>query len=101
MKEKLKHAIQLLSAEDNSKVQVFLSILEDMKLGDDKKLEGVLYYLFKSNLISIDEIKQQYDEEIINVILNNLLFHNHQSFVMYLVRSKFLNVHCSQSHKIL
>ena len=69
MKEKLKHAIKLLPAEDTSKVQVFLSILEDMKLGDDKKLEGVLYYLFKSNLITIDEIKQQYDEEVVNVIL--------------------------------
>ncbi len=64
----IKQALTLLDEELKYKVQDFFSIITDMKLGEDKKLEGVLYYALKQNKITLEEIKESYDEPIFNTI---------------------------------
>ena len=69
MENKIKHALSLLQDEQLNKVQEFFTIISDMKLGEDKKLEGLLYYCVNFNKITLDEIKSNYDESIFNTIL--------------------------------
>ncbi len=68
MENKIAQAQNLISDEESPKVQEFLNIISDMKLGNDKKLEGVLYYALKTNKISLEEIKENYDESVFNTI---------------------------------
>ncbi len=68
MKNKIIEVKKLITEEDLSKVEEFLDILSNMKLGDNKKLEGVLYFALKTNKISLEDIKSNYDEQIFNTI---------------------------------
>lgn len=68
MENKFQEALNLFKADDKTKIDTFLEIITDMKLGDDKKLEGVLYYLLKSNSITIEEINSSYDKQTIETI---------------------------------
>ena len=61
-------ALSLINEEDTKKVKSFLNILTDMKLGEDKQLEGVLYYALKSNKISLEEIKESCSNEIYQAV---------------------------------
>ena len=68
MENKIKNALSLIDDEHLNKVQEFFNILSYMKLGDDKKLEGLLYYCLNFNKITFEEIQQNYDENIVNTI---------------------------------
>ena len=68
MKNKIIEAKKLITNEDLPKVEEFLDILSNMKLGDDKKLEGILYFAFNTNKITLEDIKSNYDEHIFNTI---------------------------------
>ena len=69
MKQKIKETLKLFNEESLSKVNVFLSIMDDMKLGDDKKLEGILYYLLKLNKLSLEDVKNNYDSSQYNTVV--------------------------------
>lgn len=69
MKEKIKEALNLINEIDLPKVKDFLSIIDDMKLSDDKKLEGVIYYLLKTEKTTIEDVKTNYDLSIYNTIV--------------------------------
>ena len=68
MKNKIIEAKKLITNEDLPKLEEFLDILSNMKLGDDKKLEGILYFAFNTNKITLEDIKSNYDEHIFNTI---------------------------------
>ena len=68
MENQIKEILNKLDQSQQNKVQDFLNIIADMKLGDDKKLEGVLYLSLKANKISLEEIKQNYAETICQTI---------------------------------
>jgi len=74
MKNKIKETLKLINEIDIPKVNEFLTVLDDMKLGEDKKLEGIIYYALQTNKISIDEVKNNFSEQIYNtiIILNKL-----------------------------
>ena len=69
MKQKIKETLKLFNEESLSKVNVFLSIMDDMKLGDDKKLEGILYYLLKLDKLSLEDVKNNYDSSQYNTVV--------------------------------
>lgn len=64
MEKDFNEILKLIENEDQVKIQDFFEISSDMKLGDDKKLEGLLYFCLKSRKLSLEEIKQNYDEKI-------------------------------------
>ena len=68
MKNKLNEVLKLIRKEDETKVQEFLEILSNMKLSEDKQIEGVLYFCLKTNQISLDEIQKNFDEQVFNTI---------------------------------
>ncbi|MBQ8615752.1 MAG: bifunctional (p)ppGpp synthetase/guanosine-3',5'-bis(diphosphate) 3'-pyrophosphohydrolase [Clostridia bacterium] len=68
MKNKIEELLKVIDNKDQKKIQDFLNILSDMKLSDDKKLEGLLYIQLKDGKISLDEIKEKYDENILNSV---------------------------------
>lgn len=68
MERKINEALKLITEENKKKVQEFIGIVSDMKLGDDKKLEGVLYYGLNANQISFDEIKSCYGEQVFSTV---------------------------------
>lgn len=68
MNNKINELLRLIDEKDKDKLDNFLNIILDMKLGDDKKLEGVLYYCIKAGKISLDEIKEQYDPVVYETI---------------------------------
>ena len=67
MKNKIKEILKLIDSSQ-AEIQELFNILSYMKLGEDKKLEGALYFCLNNNKISIEEIKQNYDENIFNTI---------------------------------
>lgn len=69
MKNRIKESLKLIDENHQPKVQEFLSIMDEMRLGDDKKLEGILYYCIKYNVLSLEDIKTQYDEKIYNTLI--------------------------------
>ncbi len=58
MENKVTEILNLLDQSEQDRIKDFLNIIADMKLGEDKKLEGVLYLALKNKKISIEEIKQ-------------------------------------------
>ena len=68
MKNKINEILTTLENQHINKVQVFLNILEDMKLADDKKLEGLLYHQIKTNAISLEAVEKNYDENIFKTV---------------------------------
>ena len=64
MENKINEALKLLDEYNTKKVKEFFTIVEDMKLGETKKLEGVLYYCLKANKLTLENIKNCYDEKI-------------------------------------
>jgi len=64
----LNQILSLFNNSDKAKVEEFLQITSDMKLGDDKQLEGVLYLALKSNILSMEEISTNYSASILNTI---------------------------------
>lgn len=50
------------------KIDGFLKILTNLELSEDNKLAGLLYYGIHTNRISLDEIKNNYDETIYNTV---------------------------------
>ena len=68
MENKIKNALSLLDSEQHKQVQDFFNILSYMKLGEDKKLEGVLYFCLNNNKLTLDDIKTNYDENVFNTI---------------------------------
>ncbi len=69
MKKKISNVLKLFNETELAKVSEFVEVLDNMKLGDDKKLEGVIYCLLQNKLITLDEIKKDYDEKIYNTII--------------------------------
>ena len=67
MKNKIKDILKLLDS-NQAEIQELFNILSYMKLGEDKKLEGALYFCLNNNKISLEEIKQNYDENIFSTI---------------------------------
>ena len=47
MENKIQEALKFIKDEDRVKIDTFLDIITNMKLGDDKKLQGILYYSLK------------------------------------------------------
>lgn len=63
MENKINSLLKLFDGEERKKLQDLLNIISDMKLGEEKQLEAVLYYSIKANKISSEEIKSNYDEK--------------------------------------
>lgn len=58
---------------EDKRFNEFISILKDIGLGEDKKAEGILYFAFKNNKISLNDIENQYPQYLESVnILNKL-----------------------------
>ena len=66
MKKQIENLISIL--KDNKRINDFISIVEDMDLSEENKLQGLLYYSLKSNKTTLEEIKDQYPESIYNTI---------------------------------
>ena len=64
MENKIKEIIKLVNTEHQQKAQEFINVMSDMKLSEDKQLEGVLYFCLNCNLITFEEIKYNYPESI-------------------------------------
>ena len=64
MEKQIEEVLQLVNESEKDKIQDFLNILSDMKLGNDKKLEGILYYCLKHGTLNEEEIKHSYEEKI-------------------------------------
>ena len=58
----------LINTENLQKVEELLNVLSNMELSDENKLEATLYYCFKENKISLEEIKNNYSQKIYNTI---------------------------------
>ncbi len=69
MKNKKNEILKLFNENELVKIKEFISVIDDMKLGEDKKLEGIIYYLFRSNKIDFEKIKTDYSETIQNTII--------------------------------
>ncbi len=61
MEIKLAEALTLIDEKNKPKVDEFLKVMSDMTLSDNKKLEGVLYYLLKEEKLTLEDIKKKYD----------------------------------------
>ena len=74
MENKIQEILKLFENEDKAKIEDMLKILTDMKLGEDKHLEAVLYQALLLSKTSLEEIKENYDEKIYATIeiLNKL-----------------------------
>lgn len=68
MNNKINELIKTLETNDKDKINDFLSILAEMEVNDDHKLAGVLYFYIKANKISLEEVKEQYDNKVLNII---------------------------------
>lgn len=66
MNNKMNELLKLL--ENQEKIQDFLKIIDDMKLSEDKKVEGLLYFCLKSQKLSFDNIKRDYGEKYVQTI---------------------------------
>lgn len=74
MENKIQEILNLFENEEYTKIQDMLKILTDMKLGEDKHLEAVLYQALLLGKISLEAIKENYDKKIFSTIeiLNKL-----------------------------
>ena len=74
MKTKIENLINLLTKDHNTIITNFIKIIDDMGLKDDNKLSGLLYFALINNKITIEEIKENYEEGVFNTvsILNKL-----------------------------
>lgn len=68
MKEKVNEILILLKDYNQKKINDFLSILTEMELNDDNKIQGLLYYCLNSNQITIDEIKNNYNANTYEIV---------------------------------
>ena len=68
MENRLNEVLKLIRKEDETKIQEFLEILSNMKLGEDKQIEGVLYFCLKTNQISLEEVEKKFDNHVFNTI---------------------------------
>ena len=68
MENKVTEILNILDQTEQDRIKDFLNIIADMKLGEDKKLEGVLYLALKANKISIEEIKQNYSPSTVQTV---------------------------------
>ena len=66
MENKIKSLLELLN--NQAQVESFLSIVSDMKLKEDKKIEGLLYFCLKQNKLTFEDIKSNYSEKIVQTI---------------------------------
>ena len=53
---------------EKQKLNVLMDILQDMGLGEEKKLEGAIYFMLSLKQITLEEVKNQYPENIYNNI---------------------------------
>lgn len=60
MNEKINELILKLNEKDCAKAQAFLKIIDDMGLKDEIKLDGVVYMALKSNVLTLEEIKNSF-----------------------------------------
>lgn len=68
MENKIKNTLSLFKGESNSKAQEFLQIASSMKLGLDQQLSGVVYYCFINNILSLDNIKENFDTTVYETV---------------------------------
>ena len=68
MENKIKELLKSINENEQVKIQELLNILSDMKLGEDKKLEGILYYHLKNGKISLEDIEINYPESVFNTL---------------------------------
>ncbi len=68
MKEEIEKTKNKFDGQQQKIVDELLTIIDDMQLGDDNKLEGVLYLSLKSGKTSLQDIKNEYPENIYNTI---------------------------------
>lgn len=68
MNEKINEILILLNDYEKSHIQDFINILDDMELGDDNKLAGLLYFCVKTQKLSMEEIEKDYNESIIAIV---------------------------------
>lgn len=61
MKEKINELLSKLNEKDYAKAQTFLNIIDDMGLKDEIKLDGIVYLCFKANILTLENIKQDFD----------------------------------------
>ena len=62
MKNKINELLKTLKPKEQNKIQDLFDIIADMKLGDDKKLEGLIYFCLKNNTINNEYINENFDE---------------------------------------
>lgn len=68
MENQIKEIFKLFNEKEMKFISSFLSILEDMELSDDNKLEGVLYYSIKNGKFSLEDIINNYPTEIVEKV---------------------------------
>ena len=68
MNEKINELILKLNKKDSKKAQAFLKIIEDMGLKDEIKLDGIVYMAFKADVLSIEDIKNNYNASTFTTI---------------------------------
>lgn len=67
MKKQIENLLLIL--KDNKRINDFISIVEDMDLSEENKLEGLLYYAINSNKTTLEDAKKEYPEIIYNTIV--------------------------------
>ena len=74
MKTKIEFLNNLLKQTHSEIITDFIKIVDDMDLKDENKLSGLLYFALINNKSTLEEIKQNYEENIYNTvfILNKL-----------------------------
>ena len=68
MKNRIDELLKTFNIDDQNKIQDLFSIIADLKLGDDKKLEGLLYLFLKNSIINEKYIKDNFDNNILSTI---------------------------------
>ncbi len=63
MEKKLTQALALIDEKNRQKVDEFLGVMADMTLSDNKKLEGILYLLYKEGKLTLDDILKNYEQK--------------------------------------
>lgn len=68
MKTKIENLINLLKETHSEIITDFINIVDDMDLKDENKLSGLLYFSLTNNKSTLEEIKQNYEENIYNTV---------------------------------
>ena len=63
MKNKINESLKLFDVNETKIIQELQKILTDIKLGEEKHLEGILYYALTLNKIDLETIKKNYGEQ--------------------------------------